>query len=108
MRRGCAVEFLVNIEVRRPDDVDDARFADLVAAERRRAAELVEAGVLRRIWRVPGRMANWGLWDAADATALHAAIASLPLAPWLDVRVVPLAEHPSDPGRPGGPPAGDA
>lgn len=101
------MEFLVNIEVRRPGDVDDDRFAALVAAERRRAAELVEAGLLRRIWRVPGRMANWGLWEAADATALHAAISSLPLAPWLDVvQVIPLAAHPSDPGAPAGPPAG--
>lgn len=91
------MEFLVNIEVRWPADGDADRFAALVVAERLRAAELTADGTLVRLWRVPGRMANWGVWRAPDATALHAAIMSLPLAPWLDVNVIPLAEHPSDP-----------
>jgi muconolactone D-isomerase len=51
---------------------------------------------------VPGRRANWGIWEAEDATALHAAIRSLPLFPWLEVDVIPLAAHPNDPERPGG------
>lgn len=91
------MEFLVNIEVRWPADGDADRFASLVEAERLRAAELTAAGTLVRLWRVPGRTANWGVWQAPDATALHAAIMSLPLAPWLDVNVIPLAVHPSDP-----------
>jgi len=35
-------------------------------------------------------------------TVVHAAIRSLPLFPYLDVEVVPLAAHPFDPERPGG------
>jgi muconolactone D-isomerase len=82
------VEFLVNIEVGWPPDGDPD--------------ELAAAGTIRRLWRVPGRRANWGIWEAADATAVHAAIRSLPLFPWLDVDVIPLAAHPNDPERPGG------
>lgn len=93
------MEFLVGIEVRWPPDGDAGRFDALVAAERVRGEALVAAGTIRRMWRVPGRMANWGIWEAADATALHEAIRSLPLAPWLDVTVHPLAVHPIDPGR---------
>ena len=96
------MEFLVNIQVLWPPDGDPERFASLVVAERRRAAELAEEGTLVRLWRVPGRMENWGLWQAPDATALHTAIMSLPLASWLDVLVIPLAEHPSDPEVGGG------
>ncbi len=91
-------EFLVEITVRWPPDGDQARRDELVAAEARRAAELVQAGFIRRLWRIPGRWANVGLWRASDATALHAAISSLPLYPWLEVTVRPLAAHPSDPG----------
>lgn len=91
------MEFLVHIEVRWPGDGDADRFAELTAAERRRGAELVAEGRILRMWRVPGRRANWGLWQAADASELHAALASLPLFPWLDVEVVPLAAHPTDP-----------
>ncbi len=96
------MEFLVHIEIRWPADGDPQRLADLTAAERARGAELVEAGVIRRLWRIPGRRANWGVWEAEDATALHAALASLPMFPYLDVEVIPLAAHPTDPERGGG------
>jgi muconolactone D-isomerase len=96
------MEFLVHIEVGWPPDGDGAELARLVAAERERAAELAAAGTIRRLWRVPGRRANWGLWEAPDATALHAAIASLPFFPWLSAEVHVLAAHPSDAERPGG------
>ena len=97
------MEFLVNIEVGWPADGDPE---ELVAPDRRRARSVarssVRPGTIRRMWRVPGRRANWGIWEAEDATALHAAIGSLPFFPYLDVEVIPLAAHPNDPERPGG------
>lgn len=92
------MEFLVQIEVHWPPDGDPDERARLVAAERTRGAELAAAGTIRRMWRIPGRWANWGIWFAADATDLHAALASLPFFPWLEITVHPLAGHPSDPG----------
>jgi muconolactone D-isomerase len=96
------MEFLVHIEVRYPADGDREELARLSAAETVRAAELAEAGILRRLWRIPGRRANYGIWEAPDATALDAALASLPYFAWLDIEVQPLAQHPRDPERPGG------
>ena len=83
------MEFLVRIEVRWPADGDPARKAELAEKEAARSRELAAAGTLKRLWRIPGRWANYGLWDAPDATALHAAITSLPFFPWLDVEVTP-------------------
>jgi muconolactone D-isomerase len=96
------VEFLVNIEVGWPADGDPEEQQRLTIAERKRGAELAATGVIRRMWRVPGRRENWGVWEAEDATALHAAIASLPFFPYIEVEVIPLAGHPTDPERPGG------
>lgn len=96
------MEFLVHIEVRWPPDGDPEEVRRLTAAERLRGRELAAEGRIRRMWRIPGRRANWGLWDAPDATELHAAIASLPFFPYLEVEVIPLAAHPTDPERPGG------
>jgi len=62
--------------------------------ERRRGQDLQAQGWLRRIWRVPGRMANVALYEARDATHLHELLTSLPLWPWMDVAVQPLAQHP--------------
>ena len=91
------MEFLVEIEVRWPADGDPHRKAALADAEHKRSVELASAGLLKRLWRVPGRWANVGLWEAPDATELHKAISSLPFFPWLEVKVHPLAEHPNDP-----------
>ena len=87
----------MHIDVRWPADGDANEFARLTAAERVRAADLAREGRICRLWRIPGSRANWGLWDAPDATALHDAISSLPLFPWLAVEVRPLAAHPNDP-----------
>jgi muconolactone D-isomerase len=88
------VEFLVRIEVGLPPDMPEDRRRQLLEAEAVRGRELIAAGSLVRIWRVPGRRANVSLYRAADATELHALIASLPLYPWLEVSVEALATHP--------------
>jgi muconolactone D-isomerase len=88
------MEFLVQIESGEQPSGDQAFLDDLAARERRRGLELIEAGVIRSIWRVAGRQANVGIWEAEDATELHAAITSLPAFPWMDVRVTALARHP--------------
>ena len=91
------MEFLVNIEIMWPPDADPDRRKELFAAEVERGQELARQGIMRRLWRVPGRWANGGLWEAGDATELHAALSSLPLWPWMDVTVHPLARHVNDP-----------
>ena len=87
-------EFLVQIEIGLPPSTPDDERATLLAAEAARGRELRDAGSIVRLWRVPGRRANVGIWSAADASELHEAIASLPLFPWMDVRVSALADHP--------------
>ena len=91
------MQFLVHIQVDMSPDIDPDLKTRLFAAERARARELADEGTLLRLWRIPGRTANWGLWEVADATALHEALTSLPLFPYLDIEVQPLAQHPSDP-----------
>jgi muconolactone D-isomerase len=88
------MEFLVNIDVRTPHDLDPDELAALQAAENARARELMADGALKRIWRIPGRRSNVSLYEAPDATALHAALTSLPLWPYMEIDVRPLAVHP--------------
>lgn len=91
------MEFLVNIEIRWPPDADEQRKEGIFERELARGQELARQGVMKRLWRVPGRWANWGLWEAEDATHLHEALRSLPLWPWMDITVHPLARHLNDP-----------
>lgn len=93
------MEFLVRSENRLPASTPVERREELRKAERARAEELRAAGVLKRLWRVPGRTATIGLYEAADPAELHEALMSLPMAPWLDVAVEALATHPQERNR---------
>jgi muconolactone D-isomerase len=93
------MEFLVEIQVNWPPSNDEQAKAALIEAEGERGRELARDGVIVRLWRIPGRWANVGIWEAPDATTLHEALASLPAYPWLDAKVTALARHPTDPGR---------
>ena len=89
------MDFLVYMEVTARLESGD----ELLEKEAERARQLAAAGILRRLWRVPGRRANWGIWVASTTDELHAALASLPLFPYMSITVHPLARHPNDPGR---------
>ena len=91
------MEFLVHIEITGLTYGSES-FVALAAQEAERAHELAAAGLLRRLWRIPGRTANWGIWNAGSADELHAALASLPFFPYMSITIHPLASHPNDPG----------
>jgi muconolactone D-isomerase len=88
------MRFHVRIAVRLPPDLDPGERERLLAAELARGRELHAAGSIVDIWRVPGGLRNIGIWEAADATELHALIASLPLYAYLEAEVTALARHP--------------
>jgi muconolactone delta-isomerase len=90
------MEFLVHMEVTGIETGFEEETA-LREREAIRARELANAGTLRRLWRVPGRRENWGVWSAANADRLHEALVSLPLYRYLKIDVLPLATHPNDP-----------
>lgn len=96
------MEFLVLIRIQWPEDMDPGFKKKISLEERKHAAKLAKRGHLVRMWRVPGRRENWGLWRASDATELHQVISGLPVWPWMDVTVHPLCQHPVDPEDPGG------
>jgi muconolactone D-isomerase len=85
------VEMIVNI----PLDFDKAEADRLKAAEKARFQELQASGVWRHIWRVVGRYANLSIFDVESNTALHDILMSLPLYPFMDVKVTALCRHPS-------------
>ncbi|TJY69645.1 muconolactone delta-isomerase [Arthrobacter sp. CAU 1506] len=90
------MEFLVRFETTLPDSMSADQAQQLKSQERARAMELRQEGTLKRLWRIPGRRAVVGLWEADDATELHDALASLPQFPWMEVSVEPLATHPQE------------
>lgn len=91
------MEFLARIEQNISPDMDPDRLSAVKAAEKVRGQELVDAGKLRRIWRIPGRRAVYALYKVDSSEELHEILASLPLFPWMDIEVTPLSAHALDP-----------
>ncbi|MEA2002194.1 MAG: muconolactone Delta-isomerase family protein [Actinomycetota bacterium] len=93
------MEFLARIEQDISPDMDPIRLAKVKEAERARGEELITAGKLCRIWRVPGRRAGYALYNVDSPEELHEILSSMPLWPWMDIEVTALSAHALDPVR---------
>jgi len=87
--------YFVEIDVRIPDGIDDVRLADLKEREKAASAEHQRSGEWLHLWRVAGKFGNISIFDVTDHNRLHEILWSLPLFPFMTLRVVPLAPHPS-------------
>lgn len=81
--------------VRVPPGMDSAELEQLKATEKAQALELQRKGSWVHLWRVVGRYENYSVFDVASNDELHDLLSSLPLFPYMDVDVTPLATHPS-------------
>lgn len=88
--------FHARMDVRIPNDMDPDVRADLVAREKAYSQELQRTGKWPHLWRIVGEYSNFSIFDVADNDELHTLISGLPLFPYMDVHVTPLATHPSD------------
>ncbi|MDH3738786.1 MAG: muconolactone Delta-isomerase family protein [Alphaproteobacteria bacterium] len=86
---------MVRIKVELPGDMDPAKVQEIGAAETSRAIELIQAGKIRKIWRVVGERSNFSIWEADTLEDFHASISSLPMHPYMTVDVTPIIEHPA-------------
>ena len=94
------MEFLVRTTVSFPPDLSVQDIRDLRAQERTLAMALRADGILKRLWRLPGKQGTLGLYETKDATHLHDVLTSLPLFPYLAVEVEALATHPQEMAAP--------
>lgn len=87
--------FHVAMQVRLPPDMPSDRADALKSREKAVAQEIQRQGKWPHLWRVAGRYANISIFDVADNDELHGLLSSLPLFPYMDITVTPLAQHPS-------------
>lgn len=87
--------FKVEMDVNVPAGIAPERFDALKAAEKARFQELQRAGTWRHIWRVVGHYSNVSIFDVPSNAELHDILTTLPLYPFMTVRVTALCRHPS-------------
>lgn len=86
--------FMLKIDVTIPADMLQGEKDALRQRENARAEQLINEGVMVRIWRIVGRVANFSLWQAPTLEALHEVVMSMPMFPYMKVEVTPLIDHP--------------
>ena len=87
--------FQVEMDVNFPLGFDAEEATRLKAVEKARFQELQHAGTWRHIWRVVGQYANVSIFDVGSNAELHDILISLPLYPFMTMRVTALCRHPS-------------
>ncbi|MEA2320972.1 MAG: muconolactone D-isomerase [Solirubrobacteraceae bacterium] len=93
--------FMAEMEVRLPPDMPAAEADEVKAREKEYAQGLMRDGRWPHIWRIAGRYANVSIFDVGSIDELHELLSGLPLFPYMDIHVTPLARHPSaiEPGE---------
>jgi muconolactone D-isomerase len=87
--------FQVEMEVRLPHDMAPAAADELKRVERERAQQLMRDGKWRHLWRVVGHYSNTSIFDVESHDELHTILTSLPLFPFMTMKITPLCRHPS-------------
>lgn len=87
--------FLVHMIVQIPTDADKAFTDALKAEEKAFSQRLQHDGKWRHLWRVVGEYANYSVFDVGSNDELHELLSALPLFPYMQISVTPLAQHPS-------------
>lgn len=87
--------YLVHMQVDMPPTLSAAEADEIKARERAYAQDLQRQGAWQHLWRVVGEYANYSVFDVAGHDELHGLLSSLPLFPYMRIKVTPLARHPS-------------
>lgn len=87
--------FLVRMDVRIPHELPLEQVNEIKAREKAYSQDLQRDGRWQSIWRVVGEYANYSVFDVASNDELHELLQGLPLFPYMDIQVTPLARHPS-------------
>jgi muconolactone D-isomerase len=90
------VLFHVRMDVNLPHDLDAGRREEIVTREKAYSQQLQQAGKWPHIWRIVGEYSNFSIFEVESGDELHEILANLPLFPYMDIKVTPLATHPSD------------
>lgn len=91
------MRFMVQIDVQPlPGDWGQTRRDELRQAENERVVELMHDGKLRALFRIPGRNANFGVWQTETFEELDAILRSLPMHPFMRLVVTPISAHPME------------
>ncbi|CAM3112187.1 MULTISPECIES: muconolactone Delta-isomerase [Actinomycetes] len=85
--------FHVRMDVNIPRDLDPDERGETIAREKAYSQDLQRQGKWVHLWRIAGQYSNISIFDVADPDELNDLLWGLPLFPYMDIVVTPLAKH---------------
>ncbi|MEM5341323.1 muconolactone Delta-isomerase [Paraburkholderia azotifigens] len=87
--------YLVKMTVNLPHDMPATQADQIKAREKEYSQELQRQGKWQQLHRIVGEYANYSVFDVDSHDELHTILSGLPLFPYMQMQVTPLAHHPS-------------
>ncbi|SEG23505.1 muconolactone Delta-isomerase family protein [Sphingobacterium lactis] len=87
--------YAVEMNVKIPESWSEKKLADYLAREKETSQKWQESGKWIYLWRVAGQYANVSIIEADSPEEFHQIISSLPLFPYMDIKVKSLCKHPN-------------
>lgn len=87
--------YVVEMDVKIPESWSEVKLADYLDREKACSQAHQQSGKWVYLWRVAGRYANISVLDVDGPDELHSIISSLPLFPYMNIKVTAVCKHPN-------------
>lgn len=87
--------YVVEMDVNIPETWSEEKLADYITRERETSQKWQSTGKWKHLWRVAGRFSNISVLEVEGPDELHQIISSLPLFPYMTIKVTSVCLHPN-------------
>jgi len=87
--------YVVEMDVKIPETWSEEKIADYITREKACSQGHQASGKWVYLWRVAGKYSNISVLDVEGPDELHNIISSLPLFPYMTIKVTSICKHPN-------------
>ncbi|HLU87662.1 MAG TPA: muconolactone Delta-isomerase family protein [Taishania sp.] len=87
--------YVVEMDVKIPESWSEEKLDDYLKREQETSQKWQKSGQWVYLWRVAGKYSNISVIEADSPDELHHIISSLPLFPYMNIKVTSVCKHPN-------------
>jgi len=87
--------YVVEMDVKIPESWSEEKLDDYLKREQETSQKWQKSGQWVYLWRVAGKYSNISVIEADSPDELHQIISSLPLFPYMNIKVTSVCKHPN-------------
>lgn len=87
--------FVAKMDVKIPESWSEEKLQDYIRREKETSQKWQKSGKWKYLWRVAGRYSNISVIEADSPDEFHQIVSSLPLFPYMNIKVTSVCKHPN-------------